>query len=150
MSVKRQVSVNEELDSLQSRDDTQFYNKVSTVLDRIIDKVRDTEERLTAAEQSKIDQTISSGSKSNKSTTSSKKKAENPFKMPEIPPLDNQIDEKQIKITPKRKLIKKPVKEPTMEEVLDALFLLQREISDIRENQKEMEDQIKQIQRLIE
>lgn len=147
---KRGVSVNDELDSLQSRNDNQFYNKVSNILDKIIDKVKDTEEKLTAAEQSRIDQTISGNSRSEINSQKSKKKTDNPFTMPVIPDIHDDVSSEQVKLTRKKKLIRKRVQEPTMDEILDALFLLQREISDVRENQKEMEEQIRQIQRLIE
>ena len=142
-----QLSVNDQFEALKSRDEDLFYNKVSNLLDNIMDRVKRTEDRLCLAEQMKIDKSISGIKDENYSQNMNLKG--NPFKMPDLSSISDEPLSQPIP-TPKKRLIKKPMKEPTLGEIMDALSLLQMEINDLRENQQDMENQIVQIKKLIE
>ena len=142
-----QMSVNDQFEALKSRDEEVFYNKVSNLLDNIMERVKKTEDKLCLAEQMKVEKSLSSIKNENSSQNKTVKQ-QNPFKMPEFSSLSDEPMSQPIP-TPKKRLIKKPMKEPTLSEIMDALSLLQMEINDLRENQQDMEKQIVQIKRLI-
>ena len=141
----KKMSVNDQLDALRTRDDEAlFYNKVSNLLDNIMERVKNTEEKLSIAEQNKVEKSLSSIKREN-----SENRQKNPFKIPDI---SSECEEpiEHIIQTPKRKLIKRPVRQPSMSEIMDALTLLQMEIAELKENQDDMEKQIVQIHKLID
>ena len=144
-----QLSVNDQFEALKSRDEDLFYNKVSNLLDNILERVKRTEDRLCIAEQNKIEKSISSFKNDTNSSQNPSPKKTNPFKMPELSSISDEPLSQPIP-TPKRKLIKRPIKEPSLSEIMDALSLLQMEINDLREDQQDMEKQIVQIKKLIE
>lgn len=141
-------SVNQEFDELRNRNEQEFYAKISRLMENVVDRMKNTEEKLSIIEQNQLEHSISSIK-----SQQDKKDEDNPFKMPEIPNIDHieQAPEppRPLPTSTAKKLVKKPVKGVTLSDIMDALISLRVEVDDLRANQEEMEQQLVQIKRLI-
>lgn len=136
-------SVNDELEASKARDEGLFYDKVMGLMNNLVERVKNTEDRLQLMERDKVDKSISSIIQDSR-----KKKGKNFFKMPEIPNTKPSPPSSPIKLASKR-YIKRPLPPVTVDELLDAVLSLQSEISDVKKNQTELEAELRMIKKLV-
>ena len=146
-SESHQMQLSDHVDLLKSKDDDDFYDKITNTLDGILERTKRTENKLSLVEEMKVNKSFRSSKK--ETLFSPSKKDDNPFTMPVIEDFEKTSEPKQLHL-PKKGYLRRPVREPTLEEIYDALTLLQAEINDVRENQEDMEKEIIQIKRLIQ
>ena len=140
---ENQMSVNDEFEALKTRDEGIFYDKIMGLMNNIVERMKNTEDRLQLMERDKLDKSVSLIVRENK-----KKKKRNMFKMPDIPNTQPSPPSSPIRLVSK-KYIKRPLPPVTVEELLDAVLSLQSELNDVKKNQTEMEEELRMIKKLI-